>query len=283
MLKLREYFEIFIGVVLISISLAKFYLPQNLVTGGVTGIAVIFYKLGDIIFGFPIPLWVTNFAINLPLLILSYKIIGKDIFLKTAFASLMLTATLSVTSLIPDTDLDLTISVVFGGVLIGIGTALIFRNGATSGGTILLSTIIQRYFKHIKVTTIILMIDVSVIVLGMVLFGIITGLYAVASVFIFTKVADAVISGLRKAKAAFILSQKSPEISKALFESINRGITAIPVKGAYSGIQKDMLLCIMNQRELVKAKEIIKEIDPNAFVIVTSANEVLGKGFHELE
>ena len=277
MAKFREYIEIFFGVVLIGVSLSVFYMPQNLVTGGVTGIAIILYDM------FSVPLWVTNVTINIPILLMGYKLLGRGIFFKTLFGSMSLTAVLYVMQFVPCIEPDIVIAVVFGGVFMGIGTALVLRRGATSGGTVLLSAIIHRKFKHIKVTTFILIIDAVIIVAGMVVFGPLKMLYAIASVYVFTKVTDAVISGFRTAKATFILSTKSSEICKSLMSEINRGITIIPVRGGYSGQDKDMLLCTMNQKDLVKAKEIIKEIDPTAFVIVTTVNEVLGNGFSLLE
>ena len=275
--RFKEYLEIFIGVVFIGISLDTFYLPENLVTGGVTGIAIILYDK------FSLPLWITNVTINLPLLMIGFKQLGKDLFYKTLFASMSLTLVLYLMQFVPCLEPDITIAVVFGGVFMGVGTALVLRRGATSGGTVLLATIIHSRIKHIKVTTFIMIVDITIVVAGLVVFGPLTMLYAIASVFIFTKVTDSVISGFRTAKTAFIMSEKSEEISKVLLTGINRGITIVPARGAYSGQKKDMLLCTMNTKDLVKAKAIIKEIDPNAFVIVTTVNEVLGKGFSILE
>jgi uncharacterized membrane-anchored protein YitT (DUF2179 family) len=281
--KIFDYGEIFIGVALIALGIELFYVPHHLVTGGVTGLAIIFLEYGKSILGYGIPLWVTNISINLPLLLLSYKLIGRDIFFKTTFSIFSLTAALSVTQYIPSIEPDMVIAVIFGGVFVGVGTALILRRGATSGGTVLLGALIHRHYKHIKLTTIVLIIDIAIVVAGMILFGVLTALYAIASIYIFVKVTDTVISGFQTAKAAYILSRKSKEVSAALLCGIDRGITAIPARGVYSGIQKDMLLCIMNQKELVKTKEIVKEIDPDAFIIVSSASEVLGHGFSRLE
>jgi len=277
MTKIREYIEIFIGVVLIGVSLSVFYMPQYLVTGGITGVAIILYDI------FNVPLWVTNVTMNIPILLMGYKLLGRGIFFKTLFGSMSLTGVLYVMQFVPCIEPDIIIAVVFGGVVMGVGTALVLRKGATSGGTVLLSAILHRKVKYIKVTTFILIIDAVIIIAGMVVFGPLKMFYAIASVYVFTKVTDAVISGFRTAKATFILSTKSSEICQTLMKEIKRGITIIPVRGGYSGQEKDMLLCTMNQKDLVKAKEIIKEIDPTAFVIVTTVNEVLGNGFSLLE
>lgn len=281
--KYKDYIDIIIGVTLVAITLNVFYAPNNLVTGGLSGLAIIIKELGETFFDITIPLWVTNLTLNLPLLIISYKINGKGMFLKTLFAILSLSLALSITVHIPDINPDLTISIIFGGGLIGVGTGLVLRRDATTGGTSLLAAIIHRIIKYVKVTNILLVIDVIVIVIGLFVFGIINTMYAIVSIFITMKVVDIMIQGLHPAKAAIILSEKSEELSKALIYSMERGVTAIPSRGVYSGKSKDMLLCIMSQKELVKTKALVKEIDPKAFVMVTSVTEVLGNGFSPLK
>ena len=281
--KVRDYIEILVGVVIVAFGVQLFYVPHNLVTGGVTGIAIILLDISESMFGAYIPLWVTNISINLPLLLLSYKMMGKDIFIKTLFAIVTFTIALSLVAYVPDIETDITLAVVFGSGLIGVGMAFVLRCGATSGGTVLLAAIIHKFMKHVKLSSILFFIDFAIVMAGMFLFGPVMAMYAIIAIVIFVKVMDVVISGFQSAKAAFILSSKHDEVSKALLASINRGITVIPARGAYSGISKDMLLCIMSQKELIKAKEIVKDIDPDAFVMVTSVTEVLGNGFMPLE
>lgn len=281
--KYKDYIDIIVGVTLIAITLNVFYVPNNLVTGGISGIAIIILELGQSAFNITIPLWFTNLAFNIPLLLLSYRYNGKGVFFKTLFGIVALTVALSITEYIPDINPDLTISILFGGGLIGVGSGLVLRRGATTGGTVLMAAIIQAFMKHRKITSIQLFIDVLVITIGLFTFGVVNTMYAIVSIFITIKVVDTMVSGLQSAKAALIMSEKSEEVSKVLISSIDRGLTAIPSRGVYSGVSKDMLLCIMSQKELVKIKAIVKEIDPNAFVIVTSVTEVLGKGFRPLE
>lgn len=281
--KVKDYIDIIVGVTIIAITLNVFYVPNNLVTGGVAGIGIVILELGISNFNIEIPLWFTNLAFNIPLLLLSYKYNGKDVFFKTLVAILWLTVALSITKFIPDINPDLTISIFFGGGLMGIGSGLVLRRGGTTGGTILMAVILQAFMKHRKITTIQLIIDVLVVTAGLFIFGAVNTMYAIVSIFITIKVVDTMVQGLQSAKAAFIMSEKSEEVSKVLISSMDRGVTAIPSRGVYSGVSKDMLLCIMSQKELVKSKALVKEIDPNAFVIVTSVTEVLGKGFRPLE
>jgi uncharacterized membrane-anchored protein YitT (DUF2179 family) len=214
---------------------------------------------------------------------MSYKLLGVEIFKKTLFSILTLTIIFLATPYLPDIESDIFLAVIFGGVFIGIGSALILRTGAASGGTVLLGALIHRKLRHIKVTTIILIIDVIIVVAGMITFDVLTALYAIVSIYVFVKVTDTVLSGFQTKKATYILSRKSAEVSAALLAGINRGITAIPARGVYSGMQKDMLMCIMDAQELVKAKDIVREVDPDAFIVVSSASEVLGEGFSSLE
>lgn len=278
-----DYLEITLGTLIMAVGLQVFYVPHNLVTGGVTGIAIIVLELSQVHLGFSIPLWATNLGLNIPMLLVTFKLMGKDVLFKTIFSIVALTVSLSVVQHIPNIYPDLTLSAVFGGALVGIGVAMILRRGATSGGSTLMAAIVRIFFKHIKLTNILFVIDFIVIISGMILFGPINTMYAVISIFIAIKVTDVIISGFQSAKAAFILSSRSDEVSKALLDSIYRGITAIPARGVYTGQSRDMLLCILNQKELVYAKEIVKQIDPKAFIIITSASEVLGEGFRPLK
>lgn len=282
MKKIKEYLEITMGVFLVAIALEVFFVPHNLVIGGVSGLAIILLDITTAM-GFPIPIWITNLTLNLPMLLMSFKVMGRDIFIKSIYTIFMLTAFLAVTQYIPNIYPDMTLSTVFGGAVIGVGTALIIRRGATSGGTTLMAVLLHRFFKSVKVTTIIFILDVIIILMGMVMFGAINTMYAIISIFVTIKVTDVVVSGFQSAKAAFIISDKHEEVSQALLAGIYRGMTAIPVRGMYTGIEKEMLLCILNQRELVLAKEIVKKADPKAFVIVTSVSEVLGEGFRSLD
>lgn len=283
MKKLYDYLEITLGAVLMAIGIQLFYLPHNLVTGGVTGLAIIILNLSESHLGFPIPLWVTNISLNLPMMLITFKLMGRDILIKSVYTIIALTVALSLAQHLPDIYHDMTVATVFGGAILGVGTALILRKGATSGGTTLMAAIVRLFMKHVKITNIIFALDFIIIVSGMIIFSPINSMYAIISIFISIKVTDIVISGFQSAKAAFILSSKSEEVGKALLTSISRGITSIPAKGVYTGQSRDMLLCIMGQKELVRAKEIIKKVDPEAFIIITSAQEVLGRGFKPLD
>ena len=282
---IRSYFEITLGAVLLALGLQFFHVPHNLVAGGVTGIAIIIEYVTRFFLPFHIPIWVTNIAINLPMLLLSYRMLGKSVFTKSLYTILMMTITLAIAeNMMPAIYPDLFLSAVFGGVVLGVATALMLRQGATSGGTTLMAAIIQRYLglKHIKLTTIILTLDVSIIITAMIVFDVNITMYAIISIFIIIKVTDVVIQGFSNSKAVYIVSKEMNAVVQGLMENVPRGITIIHAEGAYTREKRDMIMCVMSQRQMVTAKEVVREIDKEAFVIVSAVTEVLGNGFSPL-
>ena len=282
MKKFIEFLEISIGAFLVAFGVEVFFVPHNLVIGGVSGIAIIVLDISKN-WIFDIPVWVTVLLFNIPLLLMSFKLMGRDILIKSIYTIVNMTFFLAIAGYIPNIYPDMTLSTIFGGTVIGVGTALIIKRGATAGGTTLMAVLLRRIFKGVKTTRLLLILDVIVILMGLVMFGLINTMYAIISIFLSIKVTDVILSGFQSEKATFVISEKSKEVSEALLAAIYRGITAIPARGVYTGEQKDMLLCILSQRELIIAKEIVKQIDPKAFIIVTSVSEVLGQGFSSLD
>lgn len=271
---IKEYLEITIGVFLMAVAIRWFFVYHNLVTGGVSGLAIILYS------EFNIPLWITNFGINIPLFLVSFKMMGLDIFIKSIYTTAMFTFALGVVVILPDIHQDIFISTIIGSVFVGAGASLIIKNNATSGGTILIGRIIESLSsKRIKVTTGIFISDFIVIMVGLYTFGITATFYAVISIFVFTKVTDALLTGAQNSKAMYVFSNNPEEIAGKLQQKIDRGITLINGKGVYSGKNIEILMCVMNRKELVDAKSVVAEADPKAFVVITSAHEVLGEGF----
>ena len=286
MKKLREYGIITFGVFCVALGLQLFFVPHNLVTGGVSGLAIILLDITANA-GFPIPIWITNLAFNVPMLLMSLKLMGRDILIKSIYTIGALTFFLGilepVLAYLPQLNPDLFLSTLFGGAIIGYGTGLIIGHGATSGGTTMGAVLLNRIFKNIKVTTLILILDVIVILLGLVMFGPINTMYAIISTFITIKVTDMVIAGAQYEKAVFIISTEHQKISEVLLANIYRGVTAVQARGVYTNTPKEMLLVVMNQRELMQVKSLVHQVDPSAFVIVTSVSEVRGQGFKALD
>ena len=275
---LREYLLIIAGSFIMGYAIKNILDPVNLVTGGVSGFAVIFNGLWGV------PLWVTNTVLNIPLFIVTYIIKGKGFMLKTITATAALSVALAI---IPEhsiiSDGDILLSAVFGGLIIGTGTGLVFMNRATTGGTDMLAADIQHFMRHKSVAQILMVLDGLVVLLGAGIFGINKALYAVISIFIVTAVSDRIIDGLKLGKAIYIISDRNPEIAERIMNEMNRGVTYIKAGKKYTGTQRDMLYVVIRGREVPQVKDIIYDEDKNAFVILSNATEVLGEGFVERE
>ena len=251
------------------------YSPIVLVTGGISGIAIIPQQYG-------IPLWLTNFALNIPVFFVAWKVKGKKFVGRTGFAASMLSVWLY---FLPEIDLsqqDPMLAAIFGGVLSGAGIGFVLLAKSTTGGTDLLAVLLQhKIFRHYSVVQILQVIDGLIVIAGLYMFGIRIGFYAVIAIFVTSKISDTLMEGMKFSKAALIVTGKSEQMAKVLMERLNRGVTGLYAKGMYSGSEKCLLYCVVSKKEIVDLKEIVAEIDPSAFVIVSDAREVLGEGFLE--
>lgn len=276
-----DYILIIFGTTLLAFAINVFFEPLEMITGGITGIAIIVkQKTQDLVVG-GIPLWLTNLVINIPLFITALIIKGKDFGVRTLFATIYLSFALFYTQWLPEVTSDFMLGSVFGGVIAGVGLGMVFSAFATTGGSDLGATIIQHFHKHISVANILLALDGLVICLGFFVFGAEKSMYAIVSVYITAKVIDAILEGLKFAKAAFIISNKEEIIAKTLLSRLDRGITGLHGQGMYTKASREVLLCVVSKKEIVTLKEIVKECDHNAFVIVADVREVLGEGFIE--
>lgn len=280
---LRDYAFIIIGCFFMASALSIFLEPHNIVIGGVTGLAVIVASISERLFGFAIPLWFTNLVINIPLFLIGFKVYGFRFLKRTLFSTLFLSFALFITDFIPPIDSDLTIAVLFGGALTGFGLGLIFRSKATTGGSDMAGSLLNKYFRHISVAKLMLIIDVIIITAGFFEFGTTPTLYAIVCVFIISKVVDAVLEGLDFAKAAFIISNKNDKIAEAISDRLGRGITFLYGEGAYTKEKKNIILCAVSKKEVHVLKDIAKQIDSSAFIMVADIREILGEGFKEEE
>ena len=169
----------------------------------------------------------------------------------------------------------------FGGFIGGTGMGFILLAKATTGGTDLVATVIQHYLKHYSIVQIMQILDGLVVLCGLYVFGIRAALYAMVAIFITSKVSDTLMEGLKFSKAAFIITDHYEQVSERILHEMDRGVTGLMAKGMYSGMDKCMLYCVVSKKEIVQVKEIVAEVDPGAFVIVSDAREVLGEGFLE--
>lgn len=271
--ELKNYLMIMVGITILAIGINVYYSPQHLVTGGISGLAIILDYV------FRIPLWLTNVIVNIPLFIVGIKIKGMDFAKKSIFGAAFVSVALWYTSFIPPVQSDLLISSVFGGLFVGTGVGLVLRSSASTGGTDLLAIIIKHYLKKIPINQIMMCIDGMIIVVGLFVFGVEKAMYALISIFIVSKVVNTLVEGVNYSKEVHIISEKSSEIAQELMKHLNRGITSINGKGVYTGKSKDILYIVCSTEELIELQRIVKEVDTEAFIIINDVREVVGRGF----
>ena len=276
-----DYLFIFMGTGIMALAIQCIFEPIGLVTGGFSGIAIIIRKMPAGIVEGGVPLWLTNLALNVPVFIAALIIKGRKFLGRTVIGTVLLSFWLYV---IPQVDLtqgDYMLSAVFGGVITGFGIGFVLLAKATTGGTDMVSALIQKYVRHYSVVQILQVIDGMVVLAGLYVFGLKPALYAIVAIFITSKVSDALMEGMKYSKAAFIITDYYKEIADAIMTQLDRGLTGLDATGMYSGDKKTVLYCVVSKKEIVELKDIVAKIDPKAFVIVTDAREVFGEGFLE--
>lgn len=270
----RDYLIIILGAFIVGFSIKNIYDPQGLVTGGVSGIAIILKeKVG-------LPLWVTNLAVNGPLFLLSLKLKGWKFVKRVLVAEAALTVSLAVLPEYAFLKDDLLLTALFGGVFCGVGTGMMLLCHATTGGTDTMAALIHTRLRHYSINQILQVLDGIVVILGATVFGVHYAFYAVIAVAALAKTSDGIIEGMHYAKAAYIITDKKERVVQEIMD-MNRGVTLIDARGAYTGERRDMVFCVVSKKEIVEVKELVRRIDPRAFVIVSDVREVLGEGFME--
>ena len=271
---------VIIGATLYSVGLHCFASPNNIASGGVGGISIIINELTDISVG------IMYGAINVPLIIIGLIFLGKKMMIKTVISVAVITA--ATDYLLPYFNVpvysegDKILAALFGGIFFGVGMGLVYLREGTTGGTDIINKLINKKFPHFSMGVIMLATDAVVIVTSMIVFGTIeAGLYSMISIFVASKVMDMILYGSFEGKMLLIFSDKYEEISEYIMNSLERGVTWLDGKGAYSKAEKHVICCAVHKNEYSKVKRKVKEIDSHAFIIITNAGEVLGMGFHD--
>lgn len=269
-----EIFLIMLGTMIMSIATALFLLPNQLSSGGFSGIATITYylfnwKLGTVIL-----------LLNIPFFILAFIRIGKEFVFKSILGTVFLSFFIDFFDKYEALTTDRFLACIYGGILIGIGTSLILKATASTGGSDLVSYIIKSFKPSLSTSNLIVIFDIIVISLNVLfLKELEIGLYSAISIYLMGKVIDVVFEGIGFSKMIFIISDKHKEISYEISKKVLRGITGIYSKGMYTNDEKMMLMCIAARREVIQIKQIANRIDPKSFTVITNVREVYGKGF----
>lgn len=266
------------GCFVFSASVTALSVPNNISPGGITGIAAIINTL------FEVPTGITVLLINIPILIVAYKRLGGAFIIKTGIATLIVSIMLEITQkLLPIFVLDGVLASVFGGILMGIGLAIVFIRGATTGGVDIVAKLINQKKQHLTIGKLVLIMDGVVVLLSILVYkSLQSGLYTTISIFVSSKTIDYILYGADKGNLIYVIT-KNKNLSALLTQRLERGVTVIKASGAYTNQGYYVLLCAVRVWEVAKIRQIVKKEDDNAFVMVAGVTEILGEGFKKLD
>ncbi|MBS9776125.1 MAG: YitT family protein [Fusobacterium sp.] len=273
---LKEYSLITIGCIIVAFSMNYFYLGNNLAQGGLSGICLTIYYLTKIEVSY------LYILLNIPLLILGYKFLGKNFIYKTIYGAITLTIFLKLFSDMRGPGDDILIGSIYAGALTGIGVGLIFFTGGSSGGMDIVAKIINKYYG-IPIGKIIFTMDCFILSGVAIILGRSVFMYTLISVVVCSKVIDLFQAGMVSARGINIITKKPDIITKRINEEAKRGATIINGIGGYTKGEVTLVYCVAGKYQLVKIKNIVKEEDPEAFMTIGEVHEVMGKGFIELD
>ena len=265
-----------LGAAIMAFGVASFLLPNQLSSGGIAGIATITYYLLNI------PMGIMIMIINIPLFIFAGYRIGKEFFVKSLIGTVSLSFFIDLLDKYPSVTTDRFLASIYGGVIIGIGTAIILKSSSSTGGTELVASLIKTYNPYVSISRYLTIIDIVIVSLNVVFLGHIEiGLYSAIAIFLYGKMVDIIFEGVYFTKLLFIISDKNEEISNAIVNDVKRGVTGLYGKGMYKNKDKLVLICAASRRDVYEIKNLVRKIDKKSFIIVANAREVVGKGFKE--
>lgn len=268
-----EYLQIAIGSFIGSLGLTMFLVPNKVAAGGVSGLATVLHYL----FGLPVG-W-TMLALNIPLFVAGVIFLGKGFGAKTLVGAFLFSVFTEATKNFPVLTHDLLLSTVYGGLILGAGLGIVFRARGSTGGSDLAAMLINYFIPAISIGQGILFVDFFVIGLDGLAFNWELAMYSWIALFVSSKVIDLIQEGINYAKAVYIISDEAESIARKILNEMERGVTFLGAKGAYTGEERNVLMCVVTRLELARLKNVIHELDPGAFVIVHDVHEVLGEGF----
>lgn len=264
-----------VGLFVMMLSYNYFFVPNQLAPGGVTGLSTIIYYVTGL------PVGLMSAVINIPLFLFSYKSMGRSFALRSLIAMLLLSFLLDAFPIVALTDDDL-LATIIGGALLGGGLAMVLMGNASTGGTDLAAAVINRFLPHLSFGLILLVIEICIVTASGFAFGAQKALYSGVSLFLTSYLIDMLQEGVASSRLFFIISPKAETIAKRIMDELERGATSLNGKGLYTGSETNVIFSVVNKREVHAVKKIVHEEDPNAFVVLTVANETMGEGFGRL-
>ena len=266
-----------LGAAIMAFGISLFLLPSQLSSGGFSGIATIIYYI------FKIPMGITILFLNVPVFIFSFFRLGKSFFVKSIIGTISLSTFIDLFDQLNPLTEDRFLACIYGGIIVGIGTALILKSNSSTGGSELISNIVKSYNPNAKMGKVIMIIDITVVLVSVIVFRKVEiGLYSAIDIYIMGKVIDIIVEGVYFTKLIIIISDKNEEIAKEIGKNIERGATGLYGKGMYKRDNKLVLLCAVSRSDISKIKNVVRSIDSQAFMVITNSREVMGLGFKKI-
>lgn len=264
-----------LGSFVYSFAIVCVMAPAHISPGGVSGIASVLNFL------FSLPIGITAFVLNIPLIIISFIKFGTVFIARTATATAISSLLLDlVSAFVPKVNLEGILAAIFGGMLLGLGLSIVLIRGATTGGTDIAAKLINSRFPHISVGRCVLISDLVVITLTAFVYGNIeSALYSAVGLYVSSKIMDSVLYGADGGKMIFAVSDRPRDVAKSIMSETGRGVTLLNATGAYTGKEKEMLMCAVRRHEVARVHKIINSTDKDAFIMICEAGEILGEGF----
>lgn len=276
-----DFVMIVAGSVCYAVAIGAFSDPHHIAPGGLTGVAILLNYIFEWI-----PVGVATIVMNVPLIIAAWFVLSKSLAIRTMWGIVISSVLVDVMepwlkSIYPaDENANPLLVCIFGGAILGLGVGLILRRGGTTGGSEVISRLLEKKYPHMSVGTLILCVDAVVITLSAIVYGnIANAMYAVVFVFIGSQIIDRVVYGGRSGKMIMIITKKQPEITQAVMTKVNRGVTLLKSQGGYSGQDQNTMLVAVRRDEVFRLRQAVFEIDPDAFLMMLTTDEVRGLGF----
>lgn len=271
---IKEIIISLIGCLIAAFGTSCFLLPNQLSSGGFSGIAtILYYFLGW-------QMGTTIILMNIPLFIISYFKVGKEFFFKSLISTFVFSKFIDYLEQFKLIENDKFLASIYGGVLVGIGLAIVFKGESSTGGSDLIGQLARAYNGNLKISNIMIGLDIVIVALNIIFFNeLVIGLYSFVAIYIIEKMLDIVFEGVNFCKAVYIISDQSEQISKAIIAEMDKGVTGFYGKGIYRNSDKLILMCVTKRRNIAKLKETVRKIDKYAFIMIVDAREVYGLGF----
>ncbi len=272
--KLKNLITVILGTFVVAIALDVFLAPGNIAPGGISGLSIVINYITNI------PLGILIFVLNIPIFLLGLKYFNRKFLLYSLGGMLLLSILTDLFAGIPRITDDLLLSAIYGGALLGLGIGLVFSAGCTTGGTDIVVQILKKKFPAISVGRFVLIVDAFIVAIaGFVFAKWEVMLYSAIAIYISTILIDIIVEGGDAAKTVYIISDQSEAIAEQISMQLTRGTTLLHGSSFYSKEEKDVLMCVLKKHQISMLKTIIRDTDPNAFVIFTDARQVVGRGF----